>query len=76
MHIGFENGFRLVALVGGLLAHSHDRPERLHVVPIAPCFEVDILDVVADRLLFFLQSLDALDDRAQLILGELCRRRF
>ena len=62
------------ALVLVLLAQAHDRAQRLHVVAVALGLGVDVADVVGDRLLLFLEPLDALDEGLELILGEIGSR--
>ena len=61
------------ALVGVLLAHAHDGAQRLDVVAVALGFRIDVADIVGDRLLFFFQTLDALDDGLELVFGEFRR---
>ena len=70
MQIGLENGLLLLALVDVLLAQAHHGAQRLGVVSVGFGFPVDIADVVSDRLLLFLQALDAFDEGFELILGE------
>src|SRR6185437_12707508 len=70
VQIGLENGLLLLALVDVLLAQEHHGAQRLGVVSVGFGFPVDIADVVSDRLLLFLQALDAFDEGFELILGE------
>jgi NTP pyrophosphatase (non-canonical NTP hydrolase) len=63
----------LGALVRVLLAHAHDGAQRLDVVAVTLGFGEDVADVVGDRLLLFLQPLDALDDGLELVLGKFRR---
>src|SRR5215470_9493560 len=70
MHIGLQDRFLLLALVGILLAHPHDGAQRLDVEARALGLRIDVADVVGDRLLFLLQPLDALDEGLELILAE------
>src|SRR5262245_13641820 len=58
--VGLQNGFLLHTLILVLLAHAHDRTQRLDVEPISLRLRVDVADVVGDCLLFLLQALDAL----------------
>src|SRR6266446_9050928 len=76
LHIGFENGLLLGALVGVLLAQTHDRAQRLDVEAVALGLGVDVADIVGDDLLLLLQPLDALDAGLELIFCECCRRLF
>src|SRR3979409_528490 len=46
LHVGFQNGLLLSALVGVLLSHSDDRAQRLDVVAIALGFGIDVADIV------------------------------
>src|SRR4051794_6990655 len=73
LHIRLENRLGLGALVRVLLAHAHDGAQRLDVVAVALGLGEDVADVVGDRLLFFLQPLDALDDGLELVLGKFRR---
>ena len=76
LQVGFEDRFLLLALLLVLLAQPHHGAQRLHVVAVAFGLGIDIADVVGDRLFFFFQAFDALDDRSELILGESRRGRF
>src|SRR5581483_1054853 len=76
LHIGLENGLGFLALVGILLAQSHDGAQRLDVEAVALAFGIDVADVVGDGLLLLLKPLDALDDGLELVLGETCRVFF
>src|SRR3979409_2424684 len=58
--VGLENRLVFHALVLVLLAQTHDRTQRLHVVAVALGLAVDVADVVGDRLFLFLEPLDAL----------------
>jgi hypothetical protein len=51
------------------LAQAHDLPHRLHIIAGRLGLTIDILDVVRDALFLFLQPLDALDEKAQLVGG-------
>ena len=70
VQVGFENLLLLAALVGIQLAQAHDRAQRLGIEAGAFRFGIHVADVVGGRLLLFLEALDALDDRFELILGE------
>src|SRR5207253_4199169 len=59
----------LLALGIVLLAQADQRAERLGIEAVGLGFRVDFLDVIGERLLFFLEPLDALDDRLQLVAG-------
>src|SRR5712692_1199527 len=76
LHVGFENGFLLGALVGVLLAQTHDRAQRLDVEAVALGLGVDVADIVGDGFLLFFQPLDALDDGLELIFCKCCRGLF
>src|ERR1700674_2396233 len=76
LHVGFENGLLLGALVGVLLAQTHDRAQRLDVEAVALGLGVDVANVVGDGLLLLLQPLDTLDDGLELIFCESCRGLF
>src|SRR3954463_16547569 len=67
MQIGLNQRLLLLALVDVLLAHAHDRTQRLHVEPRPFGLSIDIADVVAERLLLLLQPLDPLDEGLELI---------
>ncbi|KAJ8138912.1 hypothetical protein OY671_007875, partial [Metschnikowia pulcherrima] len=67
--VGFENHFHLAAVVGLHLPQAYDSAHDLGVVAHGLGFVVDILDVVADALLFFFKAFDALDQEAQAIIG-------
>src|SRR5436305_519842 len=43
---------------------------------IALGLRIDVAGIVRDRLLFFFQPLDALDDGLELVFGKFCRGRF
>ena len=73
LHVGFQDGLLFGAFVGVLLAHPHDGAQRLDVKTVALGFGIDVADIVGDRLLFFFQTLDALDDGLELVFGESCR---
>ena len=51
-----------------LLADAHDLPQHLGIEAIALGLGIDLPDIVGDRLLLFFHSLDAFDERPQLIL--------
>ena len=70
MHVGFQHGLLLAALVGVLLAQAHDGAQRLDVEAGALGLGIDVADVVGGRLLLLLEPLDALDEGLELILGE------
>jgi hypothetical protein len=53
------------------LAQAHDRPHRLHVIAVGLGFQIDVLDVIGDALLFLFEALDALDEEAQLFGGDI-----
>ena len=53
-----------------LLADADDLAEHLGVEPVALGLGVDLLDVVGDGPLFLLHALDALDERAELVLRD------
>jgi hypothetical protein len=76
MHIGFQNRLVLLALVDILLSQPHDRAQRLDVEAGALGFRIDVTDVVGERLLLFLEPLDAFDEGLELILGETGCRLF
>src|SRR5260370_17388240 len=67
LHVGFQNGLLLSALVGVLLAQADDGAQRLDVKAVALGFGIDVADIVGNRLLFFFQPLDALDDGLELV---------
>src|SRR4051812_12876346 len=75
LHIGFQDGFLLGALIGVLLPQTHDGAQRLDVVAVALGFGIDVADIVRDRLLFLFQPLDAFDDGLELVFCEF-RRGF
>ncbi len=76
VHVGFDDGLVLAALIDILLAQPHDDPQRLHVEAVALGLGVDVLDVVGDRLLLFLQPLHALDEGLELVLRKAGRGLF
>src|SRR6266849_3643774 len=76
LHVGFENRFLLGAFVGVLLAHPNDRAQRLDVEAVAFGLRIDVADIVRDRLLFFFQPFDALDDGLELVFCKLRRGLF
>src|ERR1700730_13003548 len=76
LHIGFQDGFLLGALVGVLLAQPHDGAQRLDIKAVAFRLGIDVADIVGNRLLFFFQSFDTLNDGLELVLGESCRGLF
>src|SRR6202166_716244 len=59
LHVGFQDGFLLGALVFVLLAQANDGTQRLDVEAVALGFRIDVADIVGDRLFFFFQPLDA-----------------
>src|ERR1700733_1769610 len=76
LHVSLQDGFLFGPLVGVLLAQAHDGAQRLDVVAVAFGFGIDIADIVRNRLLFFFQPLDALDDGLELVFGEFRRGLF
>ena len=70
MHVEVEQRFLLGPLRLIHLPEPHDRAQRLGVEAVGLGLGVDFLDVIGERLLLFLQPFDALDDGAELILGE------
>src|SRR5665647_851626 len=76
LHIGFQDGFLFGALIGVLLAQADDGAQRLDVEAVALGLRIDVADIIRDRLLFFFQPLDALDDGLELVFGKFCRGRF
>src|SRR5258708_7109822 len=76
LHVGFQDGFLFGPLVGVLLAQAHDGAQRLDVEAVALGLRIDVADVVRDRLLFFFQPLDALDDGLELVFCKFGRGRF
>src|SRR5712671_781262 len=76
LHVGFQDGLRFRALIGVLLAQAHDGAQRLDVEAVALGFGIDVADIVRDRLLFFFQAFDTLDDGLELVFGEFRRGLF
>src|SRR5262245_36869242 len=76
VQVGFQNRFLLLALVDVLLAHTHHRAQRFYIEAVALGLGIDVTHVIGDRLLFFLQPLDALNEGLELILGETMRGLF
>ena len=70
VQVGFQDRLLLLALVDVLLAQPHHGAQRLDVEAVAFGLGIDVADVVGDRLLFFFEPLDALDEGLELILGE------
>ena len=58
VQIGLEDSILLLAFVDVLLAQPHHDPQRLDVVAVALGFRIDVADIVGDRLLFLLKSLE------------------
>ena len=54
VHVGFQHGLLLAALVGVLLAQPYDGAQRLDVVAGAVGFGIDVADIVGGRLLLLL----------------------
>ena len=67
MHVEVEERFLLLAFGRILLPQPHHRADDLGIVAVRLGLRVDILDVVGDRLLFFLELLDPLDDGTELV---------
>ena len=65
--IGFEQGVGFLADVAFQPAQRDDLAHRLGVVAGRLGLGVDVLDVVGDALLFFLEPLDPLDEQPQLV---------
>src|SRR5215472_2199306 len=76
VQVGFQNRLLLLALVDVLLAQPHHRAQRFHIVAVALGLGIDVAHVIGDRLLFFFQPLDALDEGLELILRETMRGLF
>src|SRR5712691_8858888 len=68
MQIGLEDRLVLLALIGVLLAHPHDRAQRLDVETVRLGLGIDIANVVGDGLLLFFEPFDAFDEGLQVIL--------
>ncbi len=69
--IGFQQGVGLVAVMLLHLPQLDDRAHRLDVEAGRLGFGIDVLDIVGDAFLLFLQPLDALDEKAELFGGNL-----
>ena len=76
VQVSFENCLGFLALVDVLAPELDDGAQRLHVEAVALGFREHIADVVGEGLLLLLKSLDALDERLELILGEPMRGRL
>ena len=68
VHVGREDRFLLVAVVLRLLPQANDLLHDLRVEAHRLRFEKLVADVPGERLLFFFQALDLLDELAQLAL--------
>jgi hypothetical protein len=64
VHVGFENGFLFGAVFGRHLSHPDEGAQRLDVVAVAFGLDVNVANVVRDRLLVFFQPFDTVDERA------------
>ena len=77
---GFGVWFHLSAVVFGLMhltnypRQAHDLADDLGVIAGGLGFAVDVLDIVADALLFFFKAFDALDQKAQAVVGGIGHR--
>ncbi|EAS50692.1 hypothetical protein SI859A1_00815 [Aurantimonas manganoxydans SI85-9A1] len=71
LEVEIEDRFLLLALVLVLLAQRDHAAQHLGVETVALGLGIDVLDVVADRLLLFLEPFDPLDKGSQLILGDI-----
>src|SRR6478609_5964624 len=67
LQIEVEDRLFLLALFEIALAQRDDLAQHLDVVAVALGLGIDLLDVVGDRLLLFLEALDALHDALELI---------
>src|SRR3954465_1036009 len=65
--IGFEHRVLLLPGMGFHLPQAHDHAHDLGVVAIGFRLRVDVANVARDSLLFFLETLDPLDEQPQLI---------
>src|ERR1043166_6076777 len=68
--IEIEHGFLFLAVGTIELSKAHHLAHDLGVEALAFRFRIDFADVGGQRRLLFLQPLDALDQRAQMFLGE------
>ena len=67
LQIEVEDRLLLGPLIGVALADGDDLAQHLDVVAVALGLGVDLLDVVGDGLLLFLETLDALHDALELV---------
>ena len=61
--------FHLASVVGLQFPEADDLAHNLGIVAGRFGFGIDVLDIVADALLFFLEAFDALDQEAQAVVG-------
>ena len=66
MEVEVKQRFHFLPLVAVLLAQADDLAHHLDVIAIALGFGVDILDVVGNGFLLFLEALDALNEGTEL----------
>ena len=68
--VDVEQGLLLLHVGGFLLADADELAQHLHVEAGRFGLGIDVLDVAAERLAFFFQPLDALDQAAQAVGGD------
>ncbi|SBV33832.1 protein of unknown function [uncultured Sphingopyxis sp.] len=67
--IDVENRFHFLAVVWRQLTQADDLAHDLRIITLRFRFVIGVADVVGDALLLFFQTLDALDEKAQLFVG-------
>lgn len=67
VEVGGEHRFFLAPLVLVLLAQANDRPQRLHVEPVALRLGIDLAQVCGEGCLLLLEPLDAGNERTKLV---------
>src|SRR5688572_29459693 len=68
--VGVEQSLGLLADMALHLAEPDDGPHRLRVIAPRLGFGVDVLDVIGDRLLLFLEPFDPFDQQPQFVCGD------
>src|SRR6185437_4709073 len=74
-HIGFEQRLLLVEIGLVHFPDLHDLPHDLDLEAVRLGLRIDVANIVGERLLFFLEALDPLDERFQALSGDPARLR-
>jgi hypothetical protein len=69
--VRIQNGFHFLAIVLAHFAQANDLTHDFRVIALALGFALNVTNVVSDALFLFFQTLNALNEKTQLIGGDI-----